>query len=273
MRRRTVRVVLSCLAFLVLSHRPLAGGEVVVTPLQTQSTSPSGVLVATNWDESTAHITNPLSFDQFDPKLGSLSSIDVTLTTNIRNDYKLIFVKTPIPTTIFVATSQTTNPSVLAGPTTRASLTDGPTVTLFGPDRTTQIFGTPATRQPVDFVQMTESSGTWSSLLPITNPNYIPPTVTHESFSLTLTAADAPSLFSDFIGTGNVDLPVAASAFSSFYSSSGNGGGVVLTTANAVVTVQYVYVSSVPEPASGILLALGIGIGFALIQRHRRLSS
>jgi len=150
-------------------------------------------------------------------------------------------------------------------------LTDGPTVTLFGPNGTAQIFGAPATTQPVDFVQMTESSGTWSSLLPITNPNFIPPTMTQQSYSRTLTDSNAPSLFSDFIGIGNVDLPVTATAFSSFYSSSGNGGGAVLTKANAVVTIQYVY-ASIPEASSAILLGLGIGISFLASRLRRRVT-
>ena len=270
MRRRIIKFALCCLALLLLSHPAMAGG-LTVTALQTQSTSPPGVLVATNWGPGTTGITNPLSFEQFNPKLGSLTSIDITLTTTIRNDYELVFVPTPIPTTIYVATSETTDPSVLADPAKRAMLTDGPTVTLFGPNGTTQIFGAPATRQPVDFVQMTERSGTWSSLVPITNPNFIPPTLTTQSFSLNLTAAEAPSLFSEFIGTGNVRLPVTATAFSSFYSSSGNGGGAVLTKAQATVSIQYVYAeASVPEPSSTILLGLGIGISFVACSRFRR---
>lgn len=278
MGRRIIGLGLFGAAFLLLSHQSVSGGE-VNSALQTQSTSPAGVMVATNWGPGTNGITNPLVFNQFNPQLGTLTSVDITLTTTIRNDYELVFVNTQIPTTIDLATSQTTDPSVLSDPSKRALLTDGPSVTLFGPDGTTQIFGAPATRQPVDFVQMTESSGTWSSMLPITNPNFIPPTVTTQSFSLGLTAADAPSLFSDFIGTGKVDLPVSATAFSSFFSSSGNGGGAVLTEANAVVTVQYSFdeaqistppPAGVPEPSSAILLGLGIGIGIIANRWRRR---
>jgi hypothetical protein len=273
MRQRMIGFELFCVAFCLISPHAMAGG-LILTPLQTQSTSPPGVLVATDWGAGTAGITDPLTFDQFNPKLGSLASIDITLTTTIRNDYELIFANTSIETTIFVATSQTSDPSVLANPVERAQLTDGPTVTLFGPNSTTQIFGAPATRQPVDFVQMTEPSGKFSSLFPITNPNYIPPTITTQSFSRTLTAADASSLFEDFIGTGKVELPVTASAFSSFYSSSGNGGGAVLTTGNAVVTIQFAFSPPVPEPSSIILLGLGIGLGaLTLSRRHRRQAS
>ena len=270
MHRRIVGFGLLGAAWLALFHHPAAGGE-ILTPFQTQSTSPPGVMVATDWGVGTTGITNPLTFEQFNPNLGSLSSISITLTTNIRNDYEMVFVKTPIPTTLYLATSQTTDPSVLADPSLRALLTDGPTITVFGPNGTTQIFGAPATRQPVDFVELTESSGTWSSMFDITNPNFIPPTITKQSFSLTLTATDAPSLFSEFIGTGDVNLPVAATAFSSFFSSSGNGGGAVRTVANAAVTIQYSYSAAViPEPSTAILLSLGIGISLFAIRRRRR---
>ena len=279
MRRRIIGFRLFGLALLLVAHRTAWGGQ-VVTPLQTQSTSPAGTLVATDWGLGTNGITNPLVFDQFNPKLGTLTGIDVTLQTTIRNDYELIFVKTPIPTTIYVATSQTSDPSVLSNAAERATLTDGPTITLFGPDGKTQIFGAPATRQPVDFVQLTETSGTWSSLLPSSNPNFIEPTMTQQSFSLDLTAANAPSLFSEFIGTGNVDLPVSATAFSSFFSSSGNGGGAVLTKANAIVTVQYTYDEEqsitpppTPEPSSFILLGLGVGVCVVANKWRRRAAS
>ena len=270
MRRRIVGFALLGMACSLNSHHPVVGGE-VLTPLQTQSTSAPGVMVATDWGVGTTGITNPLTFNQFNPSLGSLSSIDITLTTTIRNDYEMVFVNTPTPTTMYLATTQTTDPSVLANPSERASLTDGPTVTLFGPNGTTQIFGAPATRQPVDLVQLTESSGIWSSMFSITNPNYIPPTITEQTFSLTLTAADAPSLFSEFIGLGDVNLPVAATAFSSYFSSSGNGGGAVRTTANAAVTIQYSYDAIVtPEPSTAILLGLGISISLFASTRRRR---
>jgi hypothetical protein len=186
-----------------------------------------------------------------------------------------------MPTTIYVARSQNSDPNILSNAAERAKLTDGPTITLFGPDGTTQIFGAPATRQPVDFVQRTETSGTWSSLLSSSSPNFIEPTMTQQSFSLSLTQANDPSLFSEFIGTGVVDLPVSATAFSSFFSSSGNGGGAVLTKGNAVVTLSYSYDEGqsvnpppIPEPSSAVLLGLGVGICvIANRWRHRKASA
>jgi hypothetical protein len=251
-----------CVALLSLCGEVRAEGG--VNAVQTESTSPPGDLVAMNWGPGTAGGVAPLSFQQFNPNMGTLSSIDITLTTTIRSDYELIFPATPTATTIDVATSQTTDPSVLANPATRALLTDGPGVTLFGPNGSTQIFGGPGTRQPVDFVQMTESKGTYSSFLPVTNPNYVPPTMTEQSFTRSLTAANSASLFAQFIGKGTVDLPVTAYSSSSFYSSTGNGGGGVITSAAATVTIQYEYLQpqSIPEPSSVILLGLGISIGF-----------
>jgi hypothetical protein len=252
--------------------RQSRGGDIIVSPVQEQSTSLRGGLTATNWSAGTAGINNPTVFNQFNPTLGTLLSVDITLTTNIRNDYELMFVPTPIITTIDVATTQTTDPSVLNDPAKRALLTDGPTVTLLAPDGTTQIFGPPATRQPVDFVQLTKSSGTWSSLLPITDPHFIPPTVSQQTFTRSLSSSDSLSLFSDFIGSGSIGLPVTATAFSSFFSSSGNGGGAVLTAANASVTIQYQYLGAqqiVPEPSSVLLLS--VGIAAIVVARQLRL--
>ena len=113
MRSRTLACGVLCVACVCLSRQTLGGS---VTSVQTQSTSPSGGLTATNWSAGTAGINNPLVFNQFDPKLGTLTSVDITLTTNIRNDFMLVFVPTPIVTTIDVATTQTTDPSVLNDP-------------------------------------------------------------------------------------------------------------------------------------------------------------
>jgi hypothetical protein len=257
MRQRIITFDVTCLAVLLLSQHSAAGGQ--VTPLQTQSTSPPGVLVQTNWGPGTQAINDPLTFNQFNPNLGTLNSVEITLTTTIRNDYILTFVPTPIPTTIYVATSNTSDPSVLDDPAKLAMLTDGPTITLYGSNGISQIFGGPGTRQPVHFVKLTESSGTWSSMLPITDPNFIPPTMTEQTYSRSLTASNAGSVFSEFIGTGTIDLPVTATANSSMYSSSGNGSGGVLTKANAIVSVHYDF-SAIPEPSSAMLLASGIGI-------------
>ncbi|MGO9597705.1 MAG: choice-of-anchor E domain-containing protein [Isosphaeraceae bacterium] len=268
MGRSKIVFKLFCLVAFWLSQHAADAGQ-ILTPLQTQSIAPPGVLIPTDWGPGTTGIKDPLSFNQFDPRLGTLEAVDVTMSTTIRNDYILTFVPTPIETTLYVATSATSAPSILADPSQREKLTDGPTVILNAPDGIGQIFGPPATRQPVDFVTLTESSGTWQSQNPYA-PNFIPPTVTNLSLSRTLDTSNAPpSLLSEFTGTGKVDLPLTATAFSSFFTDSGNGSGTVLTTANATVTVQYVY-SIVPEPSSAILAILGIGTTCLLFQLRRR---
>jgi hypothetical protein len=153
---------------------------------------------------------------------------------------------------------------------------------VLGPDNSTQIFGgmVPGTSQPLfpvstqqllhEVTKTQESSGSYSSLQP--NPNLVPDYTKSyypATGSFALTAANAPSLFSDFIGNGTVSLPVSATAYSSVYVSSGNGGGGVLTTASAQVTIQYSFLS-VPEPSSVILLGSGIGIGFLATWLRRR---
>ncbi len=273
MSRRTLGIGICCVVTSCLSVQAFGGGS--LTPVQTQSTSPAGVMVSTNWIAGTQGVNDPLVFNKFNPNQGTLTSISITMTTTVRNDYTMTFASTPTTTTIYLATSQTSNPSVLADPSARAMLTDGPTVTLLGPNGVT-LFGAPGTRQPVDFVSMTESKGTYSSLLPISSPNYIAPTVTEQSFQRTLTAADSASLFKQFTGTGTLNLPISTSAFSSFYSSSGNGGGAVFTEASASVSIQYGYLitpQSVPEPSSVVLLALGAGLVFLARRRGRRAAS
>jgi hypothetical protein len=266
MARRTIAFALSFLAFLTLSHHASAGGP-VTTPLQTQSIP----MTPTNWGPGTSGIPNPLTFGQFDPSLGTLTAIELTLSTTIHNNYELIFSSTPTPTTLYVATTQTTDPSVLADPSRVQQLTDGPTVTLIGPDGVTPIFGAPGTTLPVDVVSLTESSGTWSSFLPVTDPHFIPPSNANLSFTRTLDASDAASLMAQFIGTGTINMPLTAIAHSSFYSSSGNGGGIVLTSASGTVTLQYQYTpfAVVPEPSGLFLLVLGAGLGLLAAGRVR----
>jgi hypothetical protein len=260
MCRRTSILELSALAILWFSDHLAAGGE-VLTPPETQVTSI--VLRDTDWGPGTPGITNPLTFDQFNPMLGSLNAIDLTLTATIHNDFILVFLATPTPTTIYVATTKTSDPSVLSDPNAVKSLTDGPTITVYGPDGSTQLFGPPATRAPVDAVQRTESSSvTWSSMLPPTDPHFIPPTNLDLTIPRTLDASNSPPLLlAQFIGTGTFDLPITATAFSNMYCDSGNGGGDVITTANASLTIQYRFTpASIPEPTSFILLGLGMGM-------------
>lgn len=250
-----------------------AVGGTVTTPVQTASIP----MTTTDWGPGTGGMTNPLSFAQFNPSLGTLTGVEITFSTTIQNNYMLEFAATPTPTTLYVATTGTSNPGVLANAALVSQLTDGPTVTLLGPGGATTIFGGSETTLPVDVVSMTEPSGTYSSMVPVTSPYYIPPSNATISLSTTLSASDSASLFASFIGTGTIGLPVTADAHSSFYTSSGNGGGVVLTSADAIVTVQYEYTPFVPfvspEPSGLLLLGLGAGLGMIAARRVARSGS
>jgi hypothetical protein len=258
MRRRTIAFELACLATLWLGHRPAARAE-SMTPLQMRSTTSGGVLTPTNWQVGTSGITDPLDFDRFNPNLGTLDGVVMTLMATVRNDYRLDFPATPEPTRLIVA--DTGNSSVLTDRTKLAEQTDGPTVTVFAADGVTRIFGAPGTMQPISSIDKTEAG-------PLTLSGLLTETTT--TYSRTLDRSTA-ALLAFFVGKGLVDLDVTGTAFSSFYSSSGNGSGTITTQANATLTVQYLYTPAIiPEPSSLILLTLGLGGGFVASRWRRR---
>ncbi len=78
-----------------------------------------------------------------------------------------------------------------------------------------------------------------------------------------------------FVGTGKVDLPVYATATSSYTNSSGNGGGGVITTASASLSVQYYYTFiTVPEPSSVVLVGIGtLGMGVVGFRNRRKVGT
>src|SRR5690242_13007480 len=108
MSRRTIGLVLSSLAVAALGHRPVTAGQ-LTTPLQTQSIP----MTPTDWGPATPGLTDPLVFRQFDPSLGTLDAVELTLKTTIHNDFILVFT-THTPTTLDVATTETSNPNILS---------------------------------------------------------------------------------------------------------------------------------------------------------------
>jgi hypothetical protein len=127
MYRRSIAYALSFLAVLMLSDHAARGGQIIITtPLQT-ATIP---MTPTNWGPGTLNIKDPPNFTPFDPSLGTLLSVSITLSLTVRNDYLLVFPDTPTLTTLYVATTRTTDPSVLSNPILVQQLTDGPNGTL-----------------------------------------------------------------------------------------------------------------------------------------------
>ncbi|MCA1685599.1 MAG: PEP-CTERM sorting domain-containing protein, partial [Planctomycetia bacterium] len=75
-----------------------------------------------------------------------------------------------------------------------------------------------------------------------------------------------------FSGNGVVQMPIYASATSSYSNSSGNGAGGSVTTASAALSVTYYY-NLVPEPSGVALMGLGtLGLCLFTGVRSRRRS-
>jgi hypothetical protein len=227
MRGLKVGFGICCAAFVLLAQPTIARAE--MTPLQTQFATSGNELLQTNWSPGTTGVLTP-TFQQFNPSLGTLTAVDVTISFNISNTYHMTFSTTPTITDENFGTSGV-----------------GPTVTLLGPDHSTTIGGG---SQPTQSFTEHQAAGTTFEH-----------TTSFASGVLPYTLSASSPLFSDFIGTSTVTMPVSAMAFSTVTVDGGNGGGFVLTSANATVTVQYEYtLAVVPEPSSCILLGIGIGI-------------
>jgi hypothetical protein len=236
MRGQKIGFLICCVAGVLLAHSTIARAE--MTPLQSQNATTGNELLQTDWQSGVAGVTTP-TFEQFNPNLGTLTDVDVTLSFNISNTYHMTFNTTP---TI-------TDENFGAGGV-------GPTVTLLGPDDSTTIL---SGSQPTQSFAEAQASGTTFDK-----------TTNFSSGVLSDTLSASSPLFSEFIGTSTITMPVEAMAFSTVTVDGGTGSGFVLTSANATVTVQYVYTPAVPEPSSCVLLGLGISITLVSVSRRRR---
>src|SRR6516162_3424749 len=227
------------LAFLLLLALPTIdlGGSIT----QDQSMP----LTQTDW-------TEPLTFNAFNPADGTLTNIEVTMSMDANSYFMLMFPSQQ--STLYITTTATIDTTILDDPSAVAKLSDGPSAALYGPDGTSLLLNQSA---PVAVIKRTDTGNTWSSFLPPTDPHYSPPQLISQG---AVAQTFAGGLADQFIGTSPVDLDVKARAISSFVSSTGNGGGAVLTDVGVSVTLTYNFVSSaVPEPASVVLLCLGVG--------------
>jgi hypothetical protein len=228
---------------------------------QTQEVQPGATppnsqvpLVPSNWGPGTPNINDPLVFNRFDPSLGTLSSITVSFNPTIANSFTVTVPNNSPLTTVTLSTG----PSVTGD-------TGGPLVDVKGPDGTTDLFSPLLLQQPVAVRTVSGGPGVYSSTA--SGSNFIPPVITSPTFTENLLPSNP--VFSQFIGTGTVSLPVTATASSSVLVNSGNGTGLVTTSADAILTLQYHYTpNTVPEPSSIALLVVGAG-AFALLHRAR----
>ena len=227
-------------------------------PLTTTDFTPDGKIAG-----------NPLVFQQFDTEGGSrqLDAITLTVHAKIQNDYGMKFT-TPATITNTVATGKPESP--------------GPVITVYQPNGKTPLLSAQApndaslmTRSVAYGFKAGETSGReFSSSLPASSPYYIAPTVFDQSQTLKLTAPADLALFS---GKGKLSLPVGASAYSKFTTSSGNGFGSISTKGSADVTVLYQWhptlpaPQTVPEPTAMVLWGLGAtALGWRVRARTRR---
>ena len=220
-------------------------------PITQNATLP---LTSTDFNSGSNIPGNPLVFQQFDTQQGArqLNSVVLTVNASIR-----------------------TSSSCSSSPR-RRSPTRSPPATPRRPARrspsTSPAAPSPCFRPgPNDASQLTRSvtygysagqtmGQVFSSSLPSTSPYYIAPADFNQTKTLTLTAPADLALFS---GTGSLSLPVTASAWSSFFSNSGNGFGKVTTSGSASISVTYNWsptgpaAQTVPEPAAVVLWGIG----------------
>lgn len=223
-------------------------------------------LTSTDFGPGNSLVT-PLVFQQFDTENGTrtLQSVGLSFHAAIRNDYGMTFT-TPATITDSVATGISTTP--------------GPAITLFQPDGMHALLTVKAPNDPTFLTRTVTYGDTSGQALPQefnssfaqSSPFYLAPALTQASNTLNLTA---PADLAIFTGVGSLRLPVSASAFSTFSTSSGNGSGEVTTQATADATVTYNWTPTipapevVPEPAAIILWSIG-GLALAAAHRGRR---
>lgn len=241
-----------------------AGAQTGSTTAQTAAIP----LTQTNWGPTTPALSgvNPLSFTPFDTQGGALvlDSVSMTFHPHLQFNFSMDF-QTPATITVSEISSDGNSPR--------------PTVTLYHPDGSTPIL---TAQPPTDPAVMTRAvtygfndgetmNQHFGSDLPSTSKFYLAPTTVDHTFSVTLTSA---ADLAQFVGTKNILLPVAASAYSEFTSTSGNGAGAITTRAGVDASLVYNYHKKpapefIPEPASMALWTLG-GVGLVVVRRTRR---
>ena len=225
-------------------------------------------LSQTDFSAGNPRVTNnPMVFQQFDTAQGTrtLDSVTLSFSASITNNFSMRFV-TPATIVDSVATNDPNTP--------------GPAIILYQPNATNTLLVVKAPNDP-SFLSRSVTYGfgpgqtspqAFGYQFATNSPYYLAPATAHASNSLTTSAVSDLAIFT---GAGNVALPVAATSFGSFNSTSGNGFGRITTSATATVTVQYNWHptqpggQTIPEPSSFVLAGLG-GIGLLLARRKRR---
>jgi hypothetical protein len=195
----------------------------------------------TDWGPVSHPPITALQFSQFNPSLGTLTGVSISLDYNFSSQVTLNAVNASTLTMVVQGYMVLSLPQ-----------NDGQIHNIFSPSDTPNFN---------NVVQHTFSG-----------PNSYSST---QDFSNTVsTELTSSAVRAQFTGTGTIGLPIGASVpVTNFYTSTSQGHGVATTYASATVTLSYDYIPHIPipEPSSLVLLSLaGGGMLFAAHRRRRR---
>lgn len=260
MRMRIGGFGLFCLALLFLGD---SNAWADVTPVQTASIAPAYAV----WSpQTTFQGADPLVFGQFNPALGSLESVNVTMAYTFSDKVSMTFANPSGSQTIVLRSSFPQTPDVgpsvtlggpASGPLSTLLTASAPVVTY------TKTFGGTGQTSPQTFSNNPAqfSPGSPFFLTPDGQPNNTFSTFTG-SKSITITD---PTQLALFTGSGTVGLPASATFGATGHETGRNDSGSLTTYAGITVKLTYTYV---PEPSSMALMVLGGG-GLLAVSRIR----
>lgn len=204
----------------------------------TQTFTASVASTVTDWSRD-------ISITRFDPGLGTLTSIEITLTGGGI-------------TTLTVSNAPEASSNAAGSVTTQLQLSLFDNSGLFAASGQTPQISASIPESPAEF---DVSPGDSLELGPYTRA--LPSSVT------VYTLNDNPAILSEFSGAGNIVLTGSTFTETVFTISSGNADTTQATEANLGVSVVYHYQAAIPEPGVTALLVLGAGSIWFFRSRRR----